>query len=179
MALRSSVPTWVASSEWQIIGQVKREGPFRVAISQETVLSLLPSGSWNIADQPEFSAADLVPSGSGGLLLSLQMWHRLIRSTSEDPALSYGELVYEGKAPLEGVLHDSILGIHKNLETRYFFDAEHGRLAALEMFPDAGVDPCELRFQYSDPDKTQPTGFTVSHGDQWVGEFTIEEFRVE
>ncbi|MEM8680642.1 MAG: trypsin-like peptidase domain-containing protein, partial [Planctomycetota bacterium] len=179
MAVRSAFPSGVEASEWKLKGDMKREGPFQVAISQETVLSVLPSGSWNIADQPEFSSADLVPSGSGGLLLSLQMWHRLVRSTSDDPALSYGELIYEGQAPLNGVLHDTVLGVHKNLETRYFFDPVHGRLAALEMFPDAGVDPCELNFVYENDQSSQAIGFTVTHGDQRVGEFEIEEFRVD
>ena len=178
-ATRANAGEAASSKSWTVSGRVQREGPFKLEISDESTVGLLPSGRWLVVAQPEFTDADLVPTGSGGFLLAVQMWQRFVRSASEDDAISYGELVYEGKAPVNEVLHDTVIGIHKNLQTRYFFEPAMSRLAAVELYPDTDVDPCELHFSYDDSQPTTLTGIRVIFGDRLVGEFTVEEVDFE
>ena len=42
---------------------------------------------------------------------------------------------------------DILITTHDVIETRFYFDPTSGRLLALEMYPDAQVDPCEIRFE--------------------------------
>ena len=74
-----------------------------------------------------------------------------------------------GTAPLpdRSELADVLVATYDMLETRFYFDAGSGELVALEMFPDADVDPCELYFQQYATQGNQriPTSIDVVHGD--------------
>lgn len=179
--VRSTYPEGVAAESWKIRGTVEREGSFEIEIGQESVLATLPSGRWSVGEQSAYTSQHVVPNGSGGLLLALKMWHRLARRAAEDSSVSYGDLVYEGTAPLLELepLYDTVVGVHKNLETRYYFDTTTSRLVAMEMFPDLGVDPCEVYFSYDDADPTQLIEFRVVFGDRVVGTFQVEELSFE
>ena len=41
---------------------------------------------------------------------------------------------------------DLLVGLYKGVEAHFMFDPDSGQLLALEMFPDDGVDPCEIYF---------------------------------
>jgi serine protease Do len=108
----------------------------------------------------------LGPEDSGGLLVALHLWQRLLQ---RGPA-QFGEVYYEGTAPLIGRdgLYDVLVAVHDVVETRFFFDPATGQLAAVEMFPDAGVDPCEVSFDdYRELDgRHWPHRLQVRHGDR-------------
>ena len=179
--LRVTYPEGPAAESWKIAGNVSREGPFEIKIGQDSVIAMLPSGRWSVLEQSEYTSESLVPSGSGGLLLALQMWHRLARGADPDSPLKYGELTYEGTAPLfnSATLYDTVLGVHKNLETRYYFDTDTPRLAAIEMFPDIGVDPCEVYLTYDDAEPTRLVELRVVFGERLVGVFELEDISFD
>ena len=116
----------------------------------------------------------LGPEGSGGLLVALHLWQRLLQRGPEQ----FGEVYYEGTAPLieRDGLYDVVVAIHDLLETRFFFDADDGRLVAVEMFPDAGVDPCEVYFDdYRPVDERQwPHLLQARYGDGIFLELSLE-----
>ena len=86
----------------------------------------------------------LAPEGSGGLLVGMHLWQRLL---TVGP-VNYGDLYYVGTAPLLGSddLADVLFSTYKDVESRFLFDRQSGQLLAMQMYPDLGVDPCEIRF---------------------------------
>ncbi len=115
------------------------------------------------------------PQGSGGLLVALHLWQRLLQLGPE----RFGEVYYEGTAPLPGRsgLYDVLVGVHDVVETRFFFDPASGELVALEMFAESDADPCEL--YWSDyqrlGEQAWPRRLTVRHGEDLFLELEWEQ----
>ena len=88
--------------------------------------------------------ASLLPAHSGGLLPALYLWRRL----AVEGLGRFGDVYYYGTAPLPGHegLVDVLVGSHKGVECRFYFDPADGHLLAMEMFPDEDADPCEVYF---------------------------------
>ena len=74
-----------------------------------------------------------------------------------------------------------ILGTHKGVECRFYFDAADGNLIAMEMFPEDDADPCELYFsRYRDVGgRMLPGRIEVRNGDEVYGVFSINEITLE
>lgn len=108
----------------------------------------------------------LLPEDSGGLLVALHVWRRLL---VQGPA-RFGDVYYHGVAPVveREERADILVGTHNVVETRFAFSPTSGELMALEMFPDSQVDPCEVYFSdYRDVAGRQvPHTLEVRHGDQ-------------
>jgi serine protease Do len=118
------------------------------------------------------------PEGSGGLLVALHLWQRLLRLGPQQ----FGDVVYLGTAPVpeRPGLADVLVATHNVVEARFLFDPPTGRLIGLEMFPDAQVDPCEVLFDdYRDVAGRQvPHALRVRHGDAVYGEFQWETVEI-
>ena len=114
------------------------------------------------------------PEGSGGLLVALHLWQRLLRLGPQQ----FGDVVYLGTAPVPDRpgLADVLVATHNVVEARLLFDPPTGRLIGIEMFPDAQVDPCEVLFDdYRDVAGRQlPYTLRVRYGDAVYGEFRWE-----
>jgi len=122
-------------------------------------------------------ASQLSPPKSGGLLLTLHLWQRLI-----DKGLrKYGEVYYLGQLPSkpEGTMVDCLIGIYAGIETCFQFDTQSGELVGIVMLPRDGVDPCEL--QLSDYGEVSgrrlPRKWRVLHGDQQFFELEISDWK--
>ena len=78
-------------------------------------------------------------------------------------------------------LVDVLVGSHKGVDCRFYFDPADGRLLALEMFPDNESDPCEIYFsQYREIDgRDFPGRLEVRYGDEPFGAFSVIDFRIE
>jgi serine protease Do len=119
----------------------------------------------------------LDPRGSGGLLVTLHLWQRMLRKGPTQ----FGDVYYLGTAPLldRDGLYDVLVATHDVVEARFYFDRASGQLVAVEMFPDSGVDPCEVYFDdYREIEGRQwPHQIRVRHGDRSVLELTVEEIN--
>jgi serine protease Do len=119
----------------------------------------------------------LEPQGSGGLLVALHLWQRMLRKGPTQ----FGDVYYLGTAPLldRDGLYDVLVATHDVVEARFYFDRASGQLVAVEMFPDSGVDPCEVYFDdYREIEGRQwPHLIRVRHGDRAVLELTVEEIN--
>ena len=111
----------------------------------------------------------LAPRKSGGLLLALHQWRRLL---VEGPD-RFGNTFYLGTAPIQhpdaaASLAHVLVGTYDVVETRFYFDIEDGKLLTIEMYPDIDVDPCEVHFQeYQSVDgMLMPHAAEVRFGDQ-------------
>ena len=128
---------------WTLRGPLESGGTFRLQLTDAGALLDLPlvDYEWTATDD---LGSSLLPPGSGGLLPALHLWRRLAVGGPDE----FGEVYYLGTAPLAGHedLVDVLAGIHGGVQCRYFFDPAEGLLLAIEMFPEEGVDPCEVYF---------------------------------
>ena len=121
-------------------------------------------------------ASQLSPPNSGGLLLTMHLWHRLI----EKGLRKYGEVYYLGQLPRrhDGVLVDCLIGIYAGIETCFQFDTQSGDLVGIVMLPREGVDPCELQLSnYGELSGRQlPRRWQVFHGEKRVFDLKISDW---
>ncbi len=122
-------------------------------------------------------STQLSPPGSGGLLLTLHLWQRLV-----DKGLrKYGEVYYQGQLPSRHAdeLVDCLVGIYAGIETCFQFDIESGDLVGIVMQSRAGADPCEL--QLSDYGQVSgrrlPRKWRVFHGEKLFLELEIDDWQ--
>jgi hypothetical protein len=116
----------------------------------------------------------LAPEGSGGLLVALHLWKRLLQLGPKQ----FGDVYYLGTAPVPdrpGQV-DVLVATHNVVEARFLFDPSSGQLIGMEMFPDDQVDPCEVYFaDYRPIDGRQlPHALLVRHGDAVYAQLQLE-----
>jgi serine protease Do len=170
---------------WTLVGKTNMGEALQFELSAEHASIKLPSGELKIeltgslADRRE-------PPQSGGLLVALSLWRRLLVSGPE----KFGDTYYLGTAPLNAVplnagmggprneLADVLVGTHAEVECHFLFDPQTGRLAALEMFPEEDTDPCELSFDdFKEVDGCWlPHRIVARHGDDYIQTFEIEQY---
>ena len=166
----------LAGTAWTIIGTTPNGDPIELTAADKSAAIKLASGALSIELEGDL-AARLDPPGSGGLLVSLALWRRLLVSGPE----KFPELTYWGTAPLadrEG-LFDVLAGPYRDVDCRFYFDPADGRLAALEMLPEEDTDPCELYFSdYREVEGRQfPHRIEVRHGDNVYQVVDVNEYR--
>jgi hypothetical protein len=156
---------------WKLLG-TSAKGRLEIHLGREAVTAQLSAQTAKV-DLKQDLAEQLGPKGSGGLLVALHLWQRFLRL---GPA-QFGEVYYWGTAPVAGHegLYDVLVGTHDVVEVR-FLCAPTGRLVGLEMFPDSGVDPCEVYFAdyRAAGGRELPQRMTVRHGDKLFAEVTWE-----
>jgi serine protease Do len=163
---------------WSMSGSLPNGGTFNFELSDNQVEYRAPSLQlqWTPGDN---CGASLDPPHSGGLLASLYLWRRL----AVEGFSRFGVVTYFGAAPLIGHegLADVIIGTHKGVECRFYFDAAEGNLIAMEMFPDDDADPCELYFsRYRDVGgRMIPGRIEIRYADEVYGFLSINEFTLE
>ncbi|MDH3718562.1 MAG: trypsin-like peptidase domain-containing protein [Planctomycetota bacterium] len=166
---------------WTISGSVTTHagaGGMQIVLATDRGEAVLPDFHAKAAFDDNL-AESLDPPGSGGLLIALHLWKRLLQRGIQD----FGDIYYLGTAPLVGhdELVDVLVGTHAGVEAHFMFDPRTGRLLAVETFPDDDVDPCEVYFDdYGRQDDSWlPRQFVVRHGDRQFGAFLIEGFQFD
>jgi serine protease Do len=167
---------------WTLSGQLNAQGTLRISLDDQQVFARLATPDQSqelVIDMQQNLADQREPRGSGGLYLALHQWRRLLTRQPDQ----FGEVYFWGTAPLrdrEGQF-DVLTGIHDVIETRFYFDPTSGRLVALEMFPDADVDPCELYFDdfRSLDGQLLPHQIEVRYGDQSYGTLKLDQVQFE
>ena len=166
-----------AGDAWTLAGQLDNGGAFRFELTDSSASLKLPAteSTWTASD--EFNAS-LLPAHSGGLLPALYLWRRL----AVEGLARFGDVDYYGTAPLPGRegLVDVLVGSHKGVECRFYFDPANGNLLALEMFPDDDSDPCEVYFaDYREKDgRVLPGRMEVRYGNDPFAVFKLSEFTL-
>ena len=168
------------SGEWKITAEIVDGGATQLTLNDKTASIALPSLDATV-DLTKDLDTQLAPADSGGLLVALSMWRRLLLLGPE----KYGEVYYLGTAPLPDAktlaeLGDVLVATHDVAETRFQFDPESSRLVALEMYPNPESDPCEIRFEdYRDTDAGQlPHRLEIRHGDHVYAVIKVKSFTL-
>lgn len=163
---------------WVLAGTLEAGGPFQIELGVTEATIQLPARRDRV-DLTRDLDQQLVPAGTGGLLPALHVWQQLLQL---GPG-KFGELHYLGTAPLidhQG-LFDVLVGTHKVVETRAYFDPQSGALAALEMYPDTNVDPCEVGFNDYRPidGRDWPHRIEVRYGNDVVLRLNVDTITLK
>ncbi len=154
---------------WTISAELDNGAPVEFSLSDKQVTASLPGGAVSF-DPNEDLGSQLAPAGSGGLVVAMHLWRRML---IVGPS-GFGDVYYLGTTPIptEKGLADVLIATHKVVESRFMFDPATGHLVGLEMYPDVDVDPCEIYFSdYRDvAGRMMPHRLEVRHGDQvfWI-----------
>jgi S1-C subfamily serine protease len=162
---------------WTIAGTLGSGAPFEITLRNEEITGQFPASRDRIDPRIDLDQ-QLLPALSGGLLPALHLWRRMLMVGPKE----FGETYYLGTLPLidRDGLFDVLVGTHNVVEAQFAFDPRSGHLAALEMFPEANTDPCEIYFSDYRPegDRVLPHRMTVRFGDTVYGELMIERFEL-
>jgi hypothetical protein len=163
---------------WTLEGKLGDANDVRIELRDNEAIAELPDGPVRV-DLLQDATAQLAPEDSGGLLLALSMWRRLLVLGPE----KYGDVYYLGTVPLPEQDHlvDVLVATHDVVETHFLFDPASGQLVALEMFPDTGVDPCEVYFEdYRDvAGRWLPHRLIVRHGDTEFAQLQLQRYDLK
>ncbi len=138
---------------WKISGTLAGGGDFAFEISAEESALQMPGGRLKTPIKGDLSES-FDPPGSGGLLVTMGLWRRLLTVGPE----RFGDLAYLGTMPLyRSTLHDPPTSFspaspladvysasYGGVDVLFYFDVTDGSLALVETFADDGSDPCEL-----------------------------------
>jgi serine protease Do len=162
---------------WRIHGTVEN-GSVEITLNPvrgEIVLPTERSGALFSGDLVE----QLSPPGSGGLLLTLHLWQRMLDRGLE----KFGECYYLGALPVgpEGSMAECLVGLHDGVEFRVLFEPESGELVGLEMFPADDADPCVMHFSdFAEVNgKRLPQRWIVRHGDKQFADIKIASWEID
>ena len=165
------------TGEWIIESSLGIGNNVRFILRDEDAFAEFPMSREHVSLEGELDS-QRAPEGSGGLLLALSIWRRFLTLGPE----RFGDVYYLGTAPLAGhePLADVLVATYDVIETRFYFDVETGHLQAMEMFPDSGVDPCELFFEdyQSVQGRSLPRRVTVRYGDSTYGQIQIQDYQL-
>ncbi len=163
---------------WKIQGRLPDGRPFELQQGEAESSLRLPYGNYGVSFRGELDE-QLSPPGSGGLLLAVHLWQRLL-----DKGLAkFGEVSYLGQLPLGpgGDRADCLVGTYAGMETHFLFSIETGDLVGIDVFPAEHLDPCELRFfDFGElAGRRLPRRWRVVHGTIVFAEFDIDEWEFE
>jgi S1-C subfamily serine protease len=130
-----------------------------------------------VLDPDSDLSSQLVPEGTGGLLVALHLWRKMLLLGPSQ----FGDVVYFGSVPLnlDRDPKQVLIATRGVIESHLFFDRRSARLDALEMYPDIGTDPCRLMFQdyQQDEDLSVPGTIAFSYGDSSSDEISVTKFE--
>ncbi len=185
------------AGNWTIEGHYQRgdqKGPFRCEIvvsGDEPVVRMLLNTPYEL--EP-LRAADLAlhrePLGSGGLMMALYHYHRLL---TQGPKGFEGECAHGGHEPfypfpLDGPPPPSLASLrvdcavlrtkHGSTECKWYFDRNDSRLRGFETYIARDEDPCEVYcHDYRPVDgRLLPHRLEVRHGDRRYALIAIDKY---
>ena len=165
------------SGTWDIAAKIDQLGDVVMNLSEDRISADLPQGK-AVADLTQDFDTQLAPRGSGGMLLALHLWKQFL---TLGPG-NFGDVYYLGsvRLPDQDKHVDCLVGTHNIVECRFYFEKEHGHLIAMEMYPDFGVDPCEIYFHdfRTSGDRTLPHKIRIVHGDLEYGVLAIDGYTL-
>jgi len=165
-----------AGYAWQISGRLADDQPFTIVLEQNRSNMRLPWGNSGALFQGAMES-QLSPPRSGGLLLAIHLWQRLL-----DKGLrQFGEVYFLGQLPLgpNGEPADCLVGIYAGIETRFLFAPDTGQLIGIEMLPGDDADPCEISFsEFGDLGGQRfPKRWQVRYGEGLFADLRIDQWQ--
>jgi S1-C subfamily serine protease len=162
---------------WTLSGEIVGAGPCEFSLGAKELSAKTPAGEFRVDLGKDFNE-QLGPPQSGGLLVALHLWQRMLVQGPE----KFGAVSYLGTLPLAGEskFFDVLTATYQVVEAGFLFDPVSGQLAAMEAAVDDEGDPCEIRFSdYRLVDGRQlPHKLEVRVGDQAFGVITLNTLKL-
>lgn len=168
---------------WMLEGEALRPVKNPVTLSLEDRTASMKLGEKNFVVEPlkpgESLLALSAPPDSGGLLMTLYQWRRLLTLSEKgfEAGFSYGgvEPCYPLGTPASKELADVLLTEHAAVRCKWYFSRDQGRLLGVEASLEPDTDPCEVYFSdYREAGGSlRPHRIEARHGDREVGVFLI------
>lgn len=162
--------------QWRITGQLADDERFELSVGPTRGEIRLPTGQSGALFSGDLST-ELSPPGSGGLLLALHLWQRML---AKGPA-QFGEVFYLGQLPVgpDGQWVECLVGLHEGIEFRMLFSPERSELVGLELFPRDDADPCVVYFSdYKQVEgKRMPLHWRVLQADRAFADMRVSEWQ--
>ncbi len=163
------------SSRWTFQATTET-GAWDFVVSPQTASLRTPQGRF-AADFSADLTTQLSPPGSGGLLLTLHLWQRMLTTDLR----AFGEVYYLGQLPSgpAGKLAEHLVGIYGGVEIHFIFSPEESHLLGLEMFADEQSDPCRVWFLDGETlaEHEFPRHWRLDHGDRPPVKLRIESWE--
>ena len=130
-------------SRWRLTGDDDR-GRKTTIVLGDSESGIQIGGDSFVLDPNVDLSSQLVPQGSGGLLVALHLWRKMLILGPK----VFGDVYYLGSVPNRySAGNGEILVATRGVaESNFVFDKLNQRLLALEMYADPDTDPCELYF---------------------------------
>ncbi len=161
---------------WRLTG-VDSQNREVVIVLQDLKSGIQINGESFVLDPDEDLSQQLIPPGSGGLLVALHLWRTMLVLGPE----KFGDVYYLGRVPSFSDQPDGevLVATRGAIESNFVFDELNFRLASMEMYPDVNSDPCELFFDdyQVDGDLTVPGTIRFSTGNQSPESITIQKIE--
>lgn len=162
--------------DWTLRGQLGNLGEASIVLGKTRVDADLPQGkAFAILDND--LGQQEAPRGSGGLLVALHLWKHI----QQTGIGQFGDVYYLGSMPTpkHKEKQDVLVATHSVIECRFYFSPSTGLLTSMEMYPDLGVDPCEIYFsEYESVNgRMLPRQLEIVYGDTIYGELRLEDFE--
>ncbi|HEX6960617.1 MAG TPA: trypsin-like peptidase domain-containing protein [Lacipirellula sp.] len=163
--------------DWMLVGDTETADGFRLDISKEGAKLQLPNTGHFEAEFAGDLSQQLSPPRTGGLLVAINAWQRLI-----DKGLRrFGEVYYLGKLPHgpDNRVEDCLVGYFEGMEVRFFFAADTGDLTGIELFAADDADPCEITFsEFTEfSGRRLPKRWHIRHADADFAELVVETWE--
>lgn len=162
--------------DWTLRGQLGNLGNASIVLSKTRVDAELPQGKAFAVLDNDLGQQE-APRGSGGLLVALHLWKHI----QQTGIGRFGDVYYLGSMPTpkQDEKQDVLVATHSVIECRFYFSPSTGLLTSMEMYPDLGVDPCEIYFsEYESINgRMLPRHLEIIHGDTVYGELLLKDFE--
>jgi serine protease Do len=166
-----------AGYQWRVAGTLATGDRFLLETTADGADLALPWGRFGTSYLGDV-ARQLSPPRSGGLLLAVHAWQRLV-----DKGLRrFGEVYYLGQLPHgpDNVIEDCLVGLFEGMEVLFYFGGEGGQLTGVELYSADDADPCEIYFsQFVDmASRRLPHRWWVRSGDEVFAEMVVGEWTI-
>lgn len=128
------------------------------------------------ADFSSLAAAGDNPPGSGGLMVAIRQWHKLLSAglAAFDEAYYFGQLPFGPSL----TLHDAVIAVDEGYTTYFYFDLGSGNLVAMEHYTADDRDPCTVEFgRFGKWESAElPMAWAARFGGNNYLEFSIDQY---
>jgi S1-C subfamily serine protease len=164
--------------DWKMSGRLEAGDAFSIETTADGATCRYPWGTAAAAFKGDVSR-QLSPPGSGGLLLAIHAWQRLVDKGLE----RFGEVYYLGQLPHgpDNRVEDCLAALYEGMEFRLFFSHDRGDLTGIELYSSDDADPCEITFsEFTEmAGRRLPKRWLVQHGDGTFAEMVVEQWDVK
>ena len=167
-----------ADQKWTFQGQT-RSAEFTLTLADFAALLKFPTLNQTYLLDPDREDSYSEPADSGGLLMALRQWRRLLI----DGADGFDEFYYLGSEPLDGrgSLVHVLITSDSTIQCRWYFDRETSLLVGwdCQLAPDR--DECRVRIlEWKQQDSRQfPSRLVISQAENVFAELSLDQLTIE